>query len=111
MDEKYTVYVRVNNEQIVGVNSSAFLQNSEGWTAIDAGVGDRYLHAQGNYLQKPLFDSRGCANYKLDGTTPVERSEKEKEEELAARPEPKPSSPGVTWDALAAAYSEGVASV
>ena len=49
MDEKYIVYVRADEaERIVEINSSAFLADTAGWTAIDEGYGDKYHHAQGN---------------------------------------------------------------
>lgn len=45
----------------------------------------------GTWLGKPLFDENGIANYKLADGKAVERTEKEKQEELAARPAPVPS--------------------
>ena len=45
----------------------------------------------GTWLGKPLFDENGIANYKLSDGKAVERTEKEKQEELAARPSPLPS--------------------
>ncbi len=47
------------------INSSAFLADTAGWTAIDEGYGDKYHHAQGNYFPLPLYGTDGCANYKL----------------------------------------------
>ena len=87
MDEKYIVYVRINEAgSIVEVNSSAFLSDTEGWTAIDEGYGDRFHHAQGNYFTLPLYGTDGCANYKLADGTPALRTEAEKAAEIAARP-------------------------
>ena len=75
MDEKYTVYVRADETgRIVEVNSIAFMADTAGWTAIDEGYGDKYHHAQGNYFPQPLYDVRGCANYKLENNIPVELS-------------------------------------
>lgn len=89
MDEKYTVYVRADETgRIVEVNSIAFMADTSGWTAIDEGYGDKYHHAQGNYFPQPLYDVRGCANYKLENNIPVERSDEEKEAEIANRPAP-----------------------
>ena len=45
----------------------------------------------GTWLGKPLFDENGVANYKFSDGSAVERTEKEKQEELAARPSPLPS--------------------
>lgn len=89
MDEKYIVYVRINEAgSIVKVNSSAFLADMEGWTAIDEGCGDKYHHAQNNYFPLPLYGADGCANYKLVDGAPTLRTEAEKAAEIAARPAP-----------------------
>lgn len=47
------------------------------WTLIDAGYGDKYNLAQTHYLDKPLITQDGIYQYKLVGTTPIERSEEE----------------------------------
>ena len=66
MEDKYIVYVRVNElGYIVEINSSAFISDTTGWIEIDSGYGDKHHHAQGNYFPQPLYDVRGCANYKL----------------------------------------------
>lgn len=91
-DGKYIVYICTDEAgSIINVNSSAFLADTAGWTAIDEGCGDKYHHAQGNYFPQPLYDVRGCANYKLENNIPVERSDEEKEAEIANRPAPMPS--------------------
>ena len=44
--ELYTVYIQIDDaSRIVAINSSAFLSSTEGWVAIDSGLGDRYHHA------------------------------------------------------------------
>ena len=92
MEEKYTVYIRMDEAgRIVEINSSAFLADTAGWTAIDEGCGDKYHHAQGNYFALPLFNAQGCANYKLADGTPALRTEAEKAAEIAARPAPEPT--------------------
>lgn len=92
MDEKYTVYVRADETgRIVEVNSSAFLADTAGWTAIDEGYGDKYHHAQGNYFSKPLYDEQWCANYKIENSIVLERTEEEKEIEMSNRPKPLPT--------------------
>ncbi len=92
MEDKYTVYVRTDAaDSIVEINSSTFLSDTEGWTAIDEGYGDKYHHAQGNYFALPLYGPDGCANYKLADGAPVERTETEKAAEIAARPTPEPT--------------------
>ena len=58
--QPYKVLVRVDDAgRVVAINSSAFVQDASGWAEIDSGFGDRYHHAQGNYLPFPLMDERG----------------------------------------------------
>lgn len=115
MDEKYTVYVRTDEAgRIIEVNSSAFLADTVGWIAIDKGYDDKYHHAQGNYFPQPLYDIRGCANYKLENNIPVKRSDKEKEAEIASRPAPMPSyndRVAALEEAMLAMLSRGVSNV
>lgn len=92
MDGTYTVYVRTDEAgRIVEINSSAFLVDTEGWTAIDEGCGDKCYHAQNNYFPLPLYGADGCANYKLTDGAPALRTEAEKAAEIAARPAPEPT--------------------
>lgn len=78
----YKVYVKTDeNGRITAINSDAFLSSLEGWQEIDSGLGDMFHHAQGNYLDKPLFDDRGLFNYKIVDGKPVERTEEEKNAE------------------------------
>lgn len=63
--ESYTVYIRTDEQgRITDITSDAFLESTQGWTAIDSGYGDKYHHAQGNYFDKPLCDERGIYRYK-----------------------------------------------
>ena len=89
--ENYIVYVKLDPEnRIISVNSSAFLTDVTDWIQVDEGLGDRFHHAQGNYLEKGLMDENGCYNYKyVDGI--VERTAEGKAEEIANRPLPQPS--------------------
>ena len=90
MDE-YIVYIRVDDaDRVVAVNSSAFLQDTDGWVQIDSGHGDRYHHAQGNYFDKPLCDERGIYRYKLVNGKPVERTQEEMDADYVP-PEVKPT--------------------
>ena len=74
----YIVYVRIDNmDRIVSINSSAFLTDTNGWIEIDRGFGDKYHHAQGNYLPGPLMDERGVYRYKLVDGKPAERTAEE----------------------------------
>lgn len=73
------------------MGSSVFLTDFTGWVQIDEGDGDRYAHAQGNYLEKPLMDADGTHNYILDGSTIREATAAEKEAEKASFLGPEPS--------------------
>lgn len=79
MNQKpYGVYVRTDTSgRITAINSDAFLPSLDGWTRIDEGWGDKYHHAQGNYLPKPITDARGVYRYKLVGGAAVERTQEE----------------------------------
>lgn len=86
----YRVYALVNsNGQVISINSDAFLTDgSTGWVKIDEGTGDRYHHAQNNYMGKPLWCEGGPARYKYVDGEIVERSQEEIDEEIASFPEP-----------------------
>lgn len=111
----YIVYVKLNAENcITAVNSSTFLTDTDGWTEIDSGYGDKYYHAQGNYFDKPIMDERGIRRYKLEDGNLVERTQEEMDSDYAARP-PAPPSDKERIAALEAqlasyeaAYEEGV---
>ena len=67
------VYVKVNNEnKIIDVSSSVFLQDVNGWIEIDSGYGDRYAHAQSLYFNSPLTDIYG--NYLINYSTTSEEN-------------------------------------
>lgn len=74
----YGVYILTDEfNRITGINSSAFLHNTQGWMLIDQGRGDRYAHAQGNYLPRPIMDDRGIYRYKLVDGLATERTQEE----------------------------------
>ena len=76
---KIKVYIQTDtNKTVTAINSSIFIQDTTDWVEIDKGNGDRYSHAQGQYLEKGLMDKKGRFNYKYD-TTLVELTEAEKE--------------------------------
>lgn len=82
MDE-YKVYVRTDSGGIItDINSSAFI-SGDGWTEVDCGEGDRFHHAQWNYLERGLTGDDGIYNYKLVDSIPVLRSDDEKAPERA----------------------------
>lgn len=103
------VYVKTNeNNEITEINSSIFLVDTEGYIEIDEGEGDKYAHAQGNYLAKPIMDMQRRYNYKLVDGEVVEIPEEEKPEVKPVEPQPVETS---VWDELEQAYQEGVDSV
>lgn len=87
----YIVYAKLDEEnRITSINSSAFLRETDGWTEIDSGYGDKYHHAQGNYLPGPLMDERGIYRYKLADGKAVERTQEEMDADYVP-PEVKPT--------------------
>ena len=99
--DNYIVYIRTDAAgRIIEINSSAFLQDTTGWVQIDAGEGDRYHHAQGNYLPEPVTDENGVYRYQLSGGVPVKRTA---EEMAADMPTSAPPSEAERIDALEAA--------
>ena len=88
----YKVYVKADiNGTITAINSSAFLPGLNGWTEIDEGDGDKYHHAQGNYLPKSLMTENGVYRYKLVSGKAVERTAAEIAADVAKIPPPPPS--------------------
>lgn len=73
------VYVRLDeSNNIVEINSDRFITDKICWVKIDEGFGDKYNHAQGNYLDKPLMDEYGRYNYQLANGEVVEIAEEDK---------------------------------
>ena len=91
MDQPYKVLVRVDSAgRVVAINSSAFVQETAGWVEIDSGWGDKYHHAQGNYMPGPLMDERGVYRYKLVDGKPIERTQEEMDADYTP-PEQRPT--------------------
>lgn len=76
--------------RVTAINSDAFV-SGDGWTAIDEGEGDRYRHAQNNYLIEPLTDERGVYRYKLVDGLVAQRTQAEMDADFDARPAPEPT--------------------
>lgn len=82
--DNYKVYAKTSDsDMITAINSSAFLPDTTGWTEIDEGEGDKYHHAQNNYLPAGLTDENGIYNYKLINGKPELRTTEDKAPELA----------------------------
>lgn len=89
--EKDRVLVRTDSEnRVTAINSSGFA-DGDGWIQIDEGYGDKYHHAQNNYLDKSIMDEHGIYRYKLVDGKPVERTVEEMDADYAARPVPEPT--------------------
>ncbi len=90
MNNEYKVYVSLQDGYITSINSEIFLSQEEiqMMTEIDQGQGDKYAHAQNQYLEKGLVDEHGRYNYKLVDGKVVEVAEEDKPtiEEQKAEP-------------------------
>lgn len=86
------VYVHTDSQnRVIAINSDAFLPDITDWTQIDEGEGDRYHHAQGNYLDGGLITEQGIYKYKLSNNQLVERTAEEIQADIDALPAPPPS--------------------
>ena len=90
------IYAKTENEKIVFLALESELTETEiseyGWIVVgQAGEKDYPAVVSGTWLGKPLFDENGIANYKLSDGVAVERTDAEKQAELATRPAPEPS--------------------
>lgn len=80
MENEYKVYVSLQDGYITSINSEIFLSQEEidTMTEIDQGQGDKYAHAQSQYLEKELVDEHGRYNYKFVEGKVVEVTEEDK---------------------------------
>lgn len=80
MENKYKVYVSLSDGYITSINSDIFLSQEEIQTMaeIDKGQGDKYAHAQSQYLEKELVDEHGRYNYKFAEGRVIEVAEADK---------------------------------
>lgn len=80
MNDEYKVYVFLQDGYITSINSEIFLSEEEmsTMTEIDKGKGDKYTHAQSQYLEKELVDEHGRYNYKYVDGKVVEVAEGDK---------------------------------
>ena len=77
---EYKVYASLQDGYITSINSDIFLSEEEiqTMTEIDKGQGDKYAHAQSQYLSKGLVDEYGRYNYKYVEGKVIEVEEAEK---------------------------------
>ena len=80
MNNEYKVYVSLQDGYITSINSEIFLSQEEiqTMTEIDQGQGDKYAHAQSQYLEKGLVDEHGRYNYRFLEGKVVEVAEEDK---------------------------------
>lgn len=80
MENEYKVYVSLQDGYITSINSDIFLSQDEiqAMTEIDQGQGDKYAHAQSQYLEKGLVDEHGRYNYRFLEGKVVEIAEEDK---------------------------------
>lgn len=84
----FGVLIKTDDEnRVTAINSSGFV-DGDGWTQIDEGYGDKYHHAQSNYLPKLLTDERGVYRYKLVDGLVAQRTQAEMDADFDARPAP-----------------------
>ena len=75
------VYINKDSKNnITSINSEIFLSQEEiqAMTEIDQGQGDKYAHAQSQYLEKGLVDEHGRYNYKYVEGKVIEVDEEDK---------------------------------
>ena len=85
------VYINKDSENnIISINSNIFLSEEEmsTMTEIDQGQGDKYAHAQGQYLEKGLVDEHGRYNYKFVNGKVIEVAEADKPKVVEPKAEP-----------------------
>ena len=76
--QKIKIYVKVDENKVIKeINSSIFLKDTTVYIEIDEGYGDKYSHAQSQYLEKGMIDNKGRFNYKFDAGL-LELTEEEK---------------------------------
>ena len=79
------VYIKTDSKnRITGINSELFIDYVSGWTEIDSGDGDKFAHAQGNYLPDTLADVNGVYRYKFQNGIISERSADEMAADMPA---------------------------
>lgn len=74
-ENKISVYIKTDsNSNITDINSDVFINDTDGWIKIDEGIGDKYTHAQGNYLSNGLTTENGIYRYKYIDNKVIEKT-------------------------------------
>lgn len=64
MEGKNKVLITIDERNLVtAIGSDIFIIDINGWIVIDEGTGDKFAHAQSNYLKHDLFDYQCRNNY------------------------------------------------
>lgn len=86
-NKPYSVFIKTDERGVlIDIDSDAFLTSFDGWEKIDEGFGDKFHHAQGNYLEKPLTDEYGVFRYEKKNGKIKERKQKDMEADMQAQP-------------------------
>ena len=86
-NKPYSVFIKTDEQgRVIGINSDAFLPSTDGWEKIAEGHGDKFHHAQGNYLDLPLMDENGVYRYELKNGKVKERKKKDMDADVQSRP-------------------------
>lgn len=100
------VYAKTDEKgRLLALLSEAFLPDATGWVKVDEGDGDRYLHAQGHYLDGPIVTPEGVARYQVVAGKIKPRTQADIQADIQADvdalPKPGPSPTEVMYRALA----------
>lgn len=86
-NKPFSVFIRTDERGVlIDIDSDAFLTSFDGWEKIDEGYGDKYHHAQCNYLEKPKSDENGVFRYEKKNGKIKERKKKDMEADMQVRP-------------------------
>lgn len=86
-NKPYSVFIRTDERGVlIDIDSDAFLTSFDGWEKIDEGYGDKYHHAQCNYLEKPKMDENGVYRYEKKNGKIKERKKKDMEADIQEQP-------------------------
>ena len=87
VNKPYSVFIKTDERGVlIDIDSDAFLTSFDGWEKIDEGFGDKYHHAQCNYLEKPKMDENGVYRYEKKNGKIKERKKKDMEADVQEQP-------------------------
>lgn len=87
----YKVYIKVDEEnRLIDINSDVFLTDTTEWIEIDEGWGDKYHHAQNNYLNESFITDEGPYRYKFVNGVIQPRTDEEIAADIPTPVEPNP---------------------